>query len=114
MLELYFILYRIPKMMSRLAKERNRSAFKWSLLGIAGWIGAEVIIALCFGVVYGLGVAFLDWPEQPPLGLSVVSYIASLAAAIAGFTLVRHILYSKSQYLSDDRFYPPPPPPERF
>ncbi len=37
---LYFIFYRIPKMMSSLAKERSRSVPGWSVLGITAWVGA--------------------------------------------------------------------------
>jgi hypothetical protein len=43
MLELYFVLYRIPKMMTQLARERHRSAVAWSLFGILAWIGAEFL-----------------------------------------------------------------------
>ncbi len=116
MFELYFIFYRIPKMMSRLARERNRSAVKWSLLGIAGWIGAELIVAFGLGIVYEAGTMFLRWPRQTPVGLNVISYVACLAAAIGGFTLVRRILYTKSPDNLDarDNFFPPPPPPPRF
>ena len=47
-LELYFLLYRIPRLMSGLARERNRSALAWSLFGIGAWIGAEVGVILVF------------------------------------------------------------------
>jgi len=110
MVELYFLIYRIPKMMSRLARERNRSALVWSLLGIGAWIGAELTVFLTFGIIYGVGIAFWGWQEEIPASVRFISYIVALAAAIGSFTLVRHILYSKSS----DRSVLLPPPPPRF
>lgn len=110
MLELYFLFFHIPKTMSRLARERNRSAWKWSLLGIGAWIGAELIVFVSFGVIYGLGIAFGGWPEEMPAGLTLLSYIVALAAAIGGISLVRRILSPKPA----DNSVPLPPLPPRF
>lgn len=115
MLELYFIFYRIPKMMSQLARERNRSAVTWSLLGIGAWIGGELLVGLGFGVVYGLGIIFWGWPEEMPAGANVLLYIAALGAAIGSFMLVRRYLQSRSPDHSDSKLLtPPPPPPSHF
>jgi hypothetical protein len=110
MIELYFVFYRIPKMMSQLARERNRSAVAWSLIGIFVWVGAEFIVALGFGMVYGVGTAIWDWPEPMPAGFRLFVYVASLGAAIGGVTLARRILAAKST----DTSFPLPPPPPRF
>ena len=110
MIELYFLIYRIPKMMSQLARERNRSAWKWSLAAIAAWLAAEFFVAFGIGAVYGLGIAFLGWPEKLPGLLSVITYIAALAAAIGSVALVRRKLCS----MSDSEEWPLPPPPPRF
>ena len=115
MLELYFIFYRIPKMMTQLARERNRSAVAWSLLGVAAWIAAEFGVALCFGVVYGVGAIFFGWEPEMSAGARVLLYVTSLAAAIGGFTLVRHVLLRKSAHPSQSHpslLTPPPPPPQ--
>jgi len=108
MIELYFLFYRIPKMMSRLARERNRSAVAWSLIGIFAWLGAEFTVALGLGVAYGIGTAIWDWPEELPAGFTLFVYVASLGAAIGGVTLARRILAAKS---TDNSFPLPPPPP---
>ena len=116
MLELYFIFYRIPKMMSQLARERHRSALKWSLLGIAAWIGGELFAGIGFGILYGAGMIFLGWPEEMAPGVTVLLYVAALAAAIGSFTLVRRILRGKSvnPFDSGDPLLQPPPPPPQF
>jgi hypothetical protein len=110
MIELYFLIYRIPKMMSSLARERNRSAVAWSLIGIASWLGSELIVVLGLGSLYGVGIAFWGWPEEIPAGFRILVYVLGLAAAIGGFTIARRILSGKR---SED-FFPEPPPPPRF
>lgn len=116
MFELYFVLYRIPKMMSGLARERGRSAVVWSLLGIGAWFGAELSVAFGFGIAYALGSLFFGWPPQMPTGLLFLSYAAALGAAIGGVTLVRYVLFKKSAGPSREHpgFLAPPPPPPRF
>ncbi|HEX8459230.1 MAG TPA: hypothetical protein VF656_18205 [Pyrinomonadaceae bacterium] len=116
MLELYFIFYRIPKMMSQLARERNRSAVKWSILGIVAWIGAEFFSALIFGIIYGLGSIFLEWPEEMPPFVTLLLYVVALGSAIGAFTLVRRILRGKSvnPWNSPNPLLEPPPPPPQF
>jgi L-asparagine transporter-like permease len=44
MIEIYFLIFRIPKMMTQLARERNRSALAWSLIAIGAWIGSELFV----------------------------------------------------------------------
>ncbi len=107
MIELYFIFYRIPKMMSRLAREQNQSPWKWSLLAIAAWIGGELVVAVILGIFYGVGVEFWGWPENEPALFTLLLYISSLAAAIGSVALVRRILTNRKEF-------PPPPPPQRY
>jgi hypothetical protein len=110
MVELYFLLYRIPQMMTRLARERNRSAFTWSLIGIGAWIGAEFVVMFGAGLIYGTGTALLGWPEKIPAGLQLLFYLLALGAAITSVTLVRRFLRNQS----DEKFVPLPPPPPMF
>jgi hypothetical protein len=110
-IELYFLIYRIPKMMSALARERNRSALAWSLIGVAAWLGSELIVLFGFGIIYGIGVEVMGWPEQLPAGLRLIMYVAAIAAAIGGVTIARRILYAKSR---DNSYFPAPPPPPKF
>jgi hypothetical protein len=116
MFELYFVFYRVPKMMSALAKQRGRSAVAWSLMGIAAWIGAEFVVMFGVGIIYGLGSIFLGWEADMPAGVRLLTYILALAAAFGGFTLVRRILSAKSPHYSGahDPFATPPPPPPEF
>ncbi|HEX8160572.1 MAG TPA: hypothetical protein VF538_01635 [Pyrinomonadaceae bacterium] len=116
MFELYFIFYRVPKMMSALAKERGRSALAWSLMGIGAWLGAEFVVMFGVGIIYGLGSILLGWEPELPAGVRLLAYVLALAAAFGCFTLVRRSLYAKSPSYSgpQDRFATPPPPPPEF
>ena len=108
MLELYFLIYRIPKMMTRLAREKNRSALGWSLIGIGAWIGAELFVVLAIGFVHGMGVALWGWPLQST-GVSFMTYVVALVAALASVTIVSRVLTSMSRH---ETFPEPPPPPD--
>ncbi|HEV7860905.1 MAG TPA: hypothetical protein VGO91_19965 [Pyrinomonadaceae bacterium] len=110
MVELYFLIYYIPKMMSRTAREKNRSAFKWSLIGVAAWIGGEFVAYLVCGLAYGTGTVLFGWPKEIPSGVLLLSYVLALAAAIGSLTLARRILNARSEPNS----FPLPPPPPRF
>jgi ABC-type multidrug transport system permease subunit len=111
MVELYFLIYQIPKMMSRLAREKNRSAFKWSLIGVAAWIVGEFVASIVCGLVYGMGTILFGWPKQIPSGMVLLFYVLALAAAIGSLTLARRILNSRSEPHS---FPLPPLPPPHF
>lgn len=110
MLELYFLLYRIPRMMTRLARERNRSALKWSLIGVGAWLGAEILVLFAGGLVYGIGGILFGWSENIPAGITLLLYVIALIAAIASVTIVRRILSSQGA----ERYVPLPPPPPKF
>ena len=108
MLELYFIFYRIPKMMSQLARERQRNPIAWSLIGIGAWLGAEILVVFGIGVTYGIVRIMTegDVSEIPPL-LRVLTYVLALGAAIGSFLLTKRFLTSRPR----PAFEPPPPPP---
>lgn len=109
MLELYFLFYRIPKMMTRLARERNRSALAWSLLGVGAWIGSELLVGFVFGIIQAIGIEVWGWPERST-GLTALAYVLALAAAIISVTVVSRILTGKRR----EAVLPEPPPPPNF
>ena len=108
-LELYFIFYRVPKMMTRLARERNCSALGWSLMGMGAWVGAEFLVIFVFGMIYGFGIALAGWPSPIPSGLKLVVYVFALVAALLSATIVSRILTRQPK---EQNFSSPPPPPE--
>jgi hypothetical protein len=110
LLELYFLFYRIPVMMTRLARERNRSALLWSIIGIAAWLGAEVAVGLTVGLTYGFAAFTMGWSDEIPAGMRLLTYLLALGAAILSITLVSRLLRSKPT----NQILPLPPPPPSF
>jgi hypothetical protein len=110
MLELYFIFYRVPKMMTRVAREQNRSALAWSLIGIGTWIGAEMFVIFTLTFIYQFIVAG-DWTDPQPAGFRFVTYLFALVAAFVAVTGLTRWLESK-RYAPYR--YPSPPPPPTF
>jgi hypothetical protein len=110
MIELYFLLIRLPQMMSQLARERNRSAVGWSVIGIVAWIGAELAVFFVYGFIYAIGQAQWGWPEQQPGGVLFLIYVLALVAAILGAGIARRVLRS----MPVNQPMPPPPPPPQF
>ena len=93
-------------MMSKLARERNRSAFGWSLAAIAAWIGAELLVVFCYSFIYEIGIENWEWPEKEPVGLVALIYLIALGAAIVSAMLIRRVLRS----IPINQSLPPPPP----
>jgi hypothetical protein len=110
MLELYFIFYRVPKMMTRLAREQGGSALLWSLAGIGTWIGAEVVVFVVSGFIYGIGAGAFGWPMPISPGVKLFTYILALAAALGSVTIVSRILAGKGRR----KYFASPPPPPAF
>ena len=112
MLELYFVFYRIPKIMTQLARERHRSAVAWSVFGIFAWFGAELVVFVLVGLGYGVAALVFGWSveEEVPPGVLLLSYILALGSAIGSFAIVRKILSSRPI----DQVFPAPPPPPQF
>ena len=109
MLELYFLFYRIPKLMSKLARERKRSALAWSVAAILAWLGAELVVGLGVAIIYLIVTVAQGGQieEDLPAGVTLVSYVLALGAAIGSFLIVKKILSSRP--IPGDN--PPPPPP---
>ena len=110
MLELYFLLYRVPKMMSQAARERHRSALVWSLIGVGVWLFTEFFVAVALVFGYAIAAAALDWPEEFPAGFRFLAYIVSLVAALVSVSLVRRRLLATPPA----NLYNSPPPPPTF
>ena len=91
MLELIFLLIVVPRRMSRLARERGRSALKWSLAAIGVWLGVEVVVTTLVVFLIFLSSFTLGIPEDPEEA-SVVAYVPALIAALVSAEyMIRHL-----------------------
>lgn len=110
MLELYFLLYRIPKMMTQAARKQRRSAVAWSLIGIGVWVFVQFVVAFVLTIGYEIASVALDRPADARPLFRLVTYLISLTAAVISVLLVRRRLLATPQA----SFYHSPPPPPTF
>ncbi len=89
MLEIFFLLFVVPKRVSPLARERGRSPFLWSLAASGAWIATEVLLLVFAFSVVGL---LMDTGE---LGFFVfLMYLVPLFAGMFAADQVRKRLES--------------------
>jgi hypothetical protein len=81
MIELIFLLIVIPRRMTRLARERNRSALKWSLAAVGVWLGTEVVVIFALGFLVFLSWYLWGTPSDPEK-VTELMYIPGLVAAL--------------------------------
>ena len=91
MLELIFLFIVIPKRMSRLARERNRSGLKWSLATIGLWLGVELVVGIILTIFIFLSAHLFGTPEDPEKVSALAYFPALVAALISGELMIRHL-----------------------
>ena len=91
MLELIFLFIVIPKRMTRLARERNRSGLKWSLAAIGVWLGVEILVGIVLTVLIYLASYLWGIPEDPEKIPGVAYFPALVAALISAEFMIRHL-----------------------
>jgi len=96
MLEVVFLLWVIPRRMTKLARQRKLSALRWSLYATGAWVGAE--IGVIFLLVLGSFITFAIWrfpadPEQ--FSSSPYVYVPGLIAGIVAAELMIRRLSAK-------------------
>ena len=94
MLELAFLFYFLPRRMTRLARERHRSALAWSVAASAGWIGAEIVVGSAIMLTALITAELWGWPKDTE-SLTVVAYLPGLFAGLVAAEVVRHYLLSR-------------------
>ena len=91
MLELIFLFIVIPKRMTRLARERNRSGLKWTLAAIGVWIAVEIVVSIVLVFFVFLSSYLWATPEDPE-AVSGLAYIPALIAAlVSGEFMIRRL-----------------------
>jgi choline-glycine betaine transporter len=108
MLELYFLFRLIPRTISPLAKQQNRSSFAWCFIAIVAWFVTQFVVAIIVGASYMIVASLMDWNIEISGFIRLIMYVCSLAGAFGSLTLIRRYLSARPQY---DAFPAPPPPP---
>ena len=91
MLELIFLFIVIPKRMTRLARERNRSGLKWSLAAVGVWLAVELVVGILVAFFIFLSSYLWGTPEDPEKISGVAYFPALVAALISAEFMIRHL-----------------------
>jgi len=91
MLELIFLFIVIPKRMTRLARERNRSGLKWTLATIGVWLGVEFVVGFVVAFFIFLSAYLWGTPEDPEKVSGIAYFPALVAALISGEFMIRRL-----------------------
>ena len=94
MLELAFLFYFLPKRMTRLARERHRSALAWSVAASGAWIGAEIVVGSAIMATALITAELWGWPQDPE-SLTAVAYLPGLLAGLVAAEVVKRYLSSR-------------------
>ena len=76
---------------------------------MGAWVGAEFVVLVGSGMLYGIGAVVLGWPMPVPAGVRLIAYVLALVAALASTTIVSRIL---TRLPREQTFLAPPPPPD--
>jgi len=94
MLELAFLLYFLPKRMTRLARERHRSARAWTLAASAAWIGAEIVVGVAIMAMGVVTAQVWGWPKDNET-VTAVAYLPGLLSGLVAAEIVKRYLSSR-------------------
>lgn len=79
-----------------LARERERSALKWTLAAVGAWLGVECLIIFAWVVVSTVSSLLWGWPEDVERSpITFVVYFIALIGGMIGADIVRRRLTAK-------------------
>jgi hypothetical protein len=91
------------------AKASGRNAWLWAFIGVAVYIGAQLLVGLGAGVLLAIGVGLMGWPESAftdyELPINIVAIVGALAATWGLLKFLDRIPQEEVPVM------PPPPPP---
>ena len=97
MLELIFLFIVIPRRMSRLARERNRNPWLWSLGAIGLWIAIEATVIVGFAMALVASALLFGHPKPGEVeGYATLAYLPALVSALIGTQLLYRRLGSRA------------------
>lgn len=94
------------------AKASGRNPWLWAFIGVAVYIGVQLLIGVAAGLLILVGVALFGWSESAFTSYEmVINIVAIIGALAATWVLLKYLdrLPPEEAYLS-----PPPPPPPSF
>ena len=95
----------------RKAKDTGRNGFLWAFIAAATFIGTQLVVALIFGILLGLILAFMQKTEED---FDKFQIIVTILAVIVSFGTTWLVLKYLDRVPQESSFTTPPPPPDNF
>jgi len=93
----------------RKANENGRNGILWAIVGLAVFIGTQLLVGAAIGVFFLVGMAMWDWPESMFESYTwPINIVAIVAAGLASWGL---LAFLGRQPRSEPGVNQPPPPP---
>ena len=93
------------------ARASGRKGWLWAFIGVAVFIGAQLLVGLGAAVILAIGVGVMGWPESAftdyALPINIVAIIGALAATWG-------LLKFLDRIPEEEAYVSPPPPPPTF
>ena len=92
------------------AKASGRNAWLWAFIGVAVFIGAQLLVGLGAAVILAIGVGFMGWPESAFTDYELpINIVAAIGALAATWGLLKFL-----DRIPQEAAYASPPPPPTF
>lgn len=93
------------------AKDTGRSGILWAFIAAATFIGTQLVVALIFGILLGLMLAFMQKTEED---FDKFQIIVTILAVVVSFGTTWLVLKYLDRVPQEASFTTPPPPPDNF
>ena len=91
MLELFFVIFIIPRRVKALATLRDESSLKWSLLALAAWFGTEIVVVIVVTIILVIASTATGKKLNETFALMIAYFLGLAGAAIAATLVVRQL-----------------------
>lgn len=93
------------------AKASGRNPWLWAFIGVAVYIGVQLLIGVAAGMVILMGVALFGWSETAFASYEIVINIVAIIGALAAtWGLLKYL----DRLPQEEAYALPPPPPPTF
>ena len=99
----------------RKASGAGRRGWLWALAAAGVFIGTQWLVSIGAGLLMGLGIGILGWPESilnEMMYIGPITVVAIGASILTTWLLFRYLDKPLAEEIPNE--LPPPPPPPRF
>jgi hypothetical protein len=91
MIDLFFVLFFIPRRVKALAKLRGESWIKWTLWTVGAWLGTEVVTGFVILIMLMTYSEMTNTELNKNLALIIASFMSTASGALAATVVVSRL-----------------------